>query len=158
MKKYFVLIMIFCTTLSYSQERLSGDNAEIQHIVDQFFVALETQDTSLFNTMLYKNAQVWVVRKKDGKLMNTVSTFGKDLWSLNPKYIIREKALGYDIKIHNEIATAWVPYDIYINDKLIHCGIDAFTFLKSEDGWKIVNCSYSAEPDGCDAIKEKLGK
>lgn len=158
MKNFFFLILMLFSTLSYGQERVSGEKAEIEHIVDQFFVALETQDTALFNMMLYKNAQVWVVQNKGGILKNTVSTFGADLWNLNPKYIIRERALGYDIKIHNDIAIAWVPYDLYVNDKLAHCGIDAFTFLKSDEGWKIVNCSYSMEPDGCDGIKENLGK
>lgn len=150
--------MLFSATVGFAQVRADGEHAEIKRIVDQFFIALEKQDTAMFGTMLYKNAQVWVVRKKDGKLKNTVSTFGADLWSLNPKFIIREKALDYDIKIHNDIAIAWVPYDVYVNDKLAHCGIDAFTFLRSEDGWKIVNCSYSAEPDGCESIKANLEK
>ncbi len=158
MKNYFLFFMIITASTCFAQKNVSTEKAEIQLIVDQFFVALEKQDTALFNTMLYKNAQVWVVQNKGGKLKNTVSTFGADFWSLNPKFIIRERALDIDITIHKDIAIAWVPYEVFVNDKLAHCGIDTFTFLKSQEGWKIVNCSYSMEPDGCEAIKANLEK
>jgi len=72
----------------------------------------------------------------------------------NPNRVIQESELAYDINIHDKIAVAWVPYTLSINGKFSHCGIDVFTFLKTQEGWKIVNVSYTLEPDGCDELKK----
>ena len=68
--------------------------------------------------------------------------------------VIEERPLSYEIKIHNDIAIAWVPYTLSLSGKFSHCGVDVFTLIKTGDGWKIVNASYSVEPDGCAALKE----
>jgi hypothetical protein len=69
--------------------------------------------------------------------------------------VIEERPLLIEIKIHNDIAIAWVPYTISVGGKFSHCGIDVFTFLNSKEGWKIVNTTYSIEPDGCAELKKE---
>jgi hypothetical protein len=36
------------------------------------------------------------------------------------------------------MATAWTPYELYVNEKRQHCGVDAFQFYKTDKGWKII--------------------
>jgi hypothetical protein len=43
----------------------------------------------------------------------------------------------------------WGSYNLWINDKFSHCGVDAFTLLKTDSGWKISSLSYSKETEGC---------
>ena len=70
------------------------------------------------------------------------------------KQVIEEKLLSSEIKIHNNIAVAWVPYTLSFSGKFSHCGVDVFTLLKTAEGWKIVSTVYSVEPDGCAALKQ----
>jgi hypothetical protein len=37
------------------------------------------------------------------------------------------------------MAHAWTPYEFYINGKLSHKGVNAFTLYKDDGQWKIVH-------------------
>lgn len=43
------------------------------------------------------------------------------------------------------IATVWAEYDFHLDGKFSHCGIDSFTMLKTDAGWKIAGLSYTRE-------------
>lgn len=47
------------------------------------------------------------------------------------------------------IAVVWGEYDFHLDGKLSHCGIDAFTMLKTETGWRISAISDTRETSGC---------
>jgi len=49
---------------------------------------------------------------------------------------------------------AWVPYTLSISGKFSHCGVDLFTFIKTDKGWKINNCTFTIEPNGCKAFEK----
>lgn len=68
---------------------------------------------------------------------------------VNPRSVIYEKMLSAEVKVHGRIAMAWVPYTLNINQQFNHCGIDVFTFFKTNEGWKIVSLDYSVEPSVC---------
>ncbi|MCY7350999.1 MAG: nuclear transport factor 2 family protein [Cytophagaceae bacterium] len=153
MQNLLLLLFLLISRTCFSQSIENTDKKEVTNIVQQFFVALEKQDTVIYKSLLFENAQIWVVGKRGDKLKTSVRTFKEDYTRFNPKRIVHEVPLYIDIKIHKDIAIAWVPYELSVNGKFSHCGIDTFTFLKTTEGWKIVNCSYSVEPDGCTAIK-----
>ena len=47
------------------------------------------------------------------------------------------------ILIDHEIATAWVPYESYLNGKFSHKGVDVFLFVKSGNEFKIQTLLYN---------------
>jgi len=53
------------------------------------------------------------------------------------------------VQVHGPIATVWAPYDIHRNRQFVHCGVDAFTPIRTTAGWKIATVVYTAEPTGC---------
>jgi hypothetical protein len=153
MQKLMLLFFMLISQNCISQSNENTDKKEVTNIVHHFFTALEKQDTVLYKSLMFVNAQIWVVQKRGDTLRTSVRTFREDYSRFNPKYIVHEVPLHIDVKIHKDIAIAWVPYELKVNGKFSHCGIDTFTFLKTNEGWKIVNLSYSVEPDGCTAIK-----
>jgi hypothetical protein len=53
------------------------------------------------------------------------------------------------VLIHGRIAVLWTPYDFHRDGKFSHCGVDAFSLVKTDDGWKIAGFIYTVEPEGC---------
>jgi hypothetical protein len=57
-------------------------------------------------------------------------------------FIFSEKILNYSIQVDGAIAQVWTPYEFYINGKLSHKGVNAFTLFKESKGavseWKII--------------------
>ena len=41
------------------------------------------------------------------------------------------------------------PYDFHRDGEFSHCGVDAFTLVRTESGWKISGGVYTVETEGC---------
>jgi hypothetical protein len=67
------------------------------------------------------------------------------------KSIVKERMREQDtrVEVHERIAMVWAPYDLWVNEKYSHCGVDVFTLLKTEEGWKIASIAYTIEKKGC---------
>ena len=156
MKKLLLLTLISLSINSFAQGKEDPEGKEILKKVQQFFDALETQDTVLFKSILLIEGETWAISEKDGSVKYSMRQFRDRLKTfVNPANVIQERMLGAEIKIHKRIAMAWVPYTLDISGKFTHCGIDIFTMLKTSEGWKIASVAYTVEPDGCEALKKK---
>ncbi len=156
-KKLILLILITFCLEAYAQHKDDPDRKQILNKVQQFFDALELQDTVLFKSILLMEGETWAISEKDGSVKYSMRTFQDRLKTfVNPANVIQERMLGAEIKIHKLIAMAWVPYTLDISGKFSHCGIDVFTFLKTREGWKIATAAFTVEPDGCEALKKEI--
>jgi len=54
---------------------------------------------------------------------------------------------------HGSVAVVWGDYDFHLNGKLHHCGVDSFSLLKTNDGWKINAVSDTHETSCTDHSK-----
>lgn len=68
----------------------------------------------------------------------STSEFYKSIASIPANFNFQEKILSYSIQVDGTMAHAWTPYEFYINDKLSHKGVNAFTLFKENDAWKII--------------------
>lgn len=143
------LLLLSCTSLM-AQETETADKKAVINIVNQFFKALEKKDTALYSSLVIRNAQIWVSRKRNDSLQTPMRSFAEDMEKLpHFKETLYEKAFGYEVNIHHNIAVVWAPYSFHLNTSLSHCGIDVFTLLNTATGWKIVSTVYTVEPGGC---------
>ena len=61
--------------------------------------------------------------------MKAVGTPHKEQWD--------ERIYDVKIQVDGPLATAWTPYKFYFGENFSHCGVNAFTLIKTDDGWKI---------------------
>jgi hypothetical protein len=50
---------------------------------------------------------------------------------------------------HGAAAVVWADYDFHLNGTFSHCGIDSFSLLKTNTGWKIASITDTREKSGC---------
>ena len=44
----------------------------------------------------------------------------------------------------------WLPYDLYVDGEWSHCGVDTFTLVHTEAGWRIASMAWSVgQPPAC---------
>ncbi len=153
MKKIVWVILIMVSANCFSQNASKKDEIKIKKIVNQFFESLNKQDTILYKKMLLLEGQVWSINNTLEPSSYSMRFFRDDLRTFDPKEILEEIPFSYDIKIHDGNAMAWVPYEFRVNGKFTHCGIDIFTLTKTNDGWKIINASYTRNLKGCSELK-----
>lgn len=149
MKQILFFFTLFCSLQLYGQS-IPSEEKQILQKVNQFFEALEKQDTILLQSIVVLDGQTTSIRTQNDSLLIRTALFKDRMKSfVNPQAVIYEKMLSAEVKIHGRIAMAWVPYTLSINQNFIHCGIDVFTFFKTQEGWKIVSLDYSVEPSVC---------
>ena len=154
MKKYILGGLLFTYFTSFAQSSLDLEKKSVLNKVQMFFTALEKQDTALFKNAVVADGQSWAVRKRNDSTIISWRSFGDRLYKFDTlAQVIQEKMFSAEIKIHEQIAMAWVLYELSISGKFSHCGVDVFTLLKGKDGWRIVNISYTVEPNGCTELK-----
>ena len=61
----------------------------------------------------------------------SIATIPKDV-------VVEEKILSYNIQVDGTMAHVWTPYEFYMNGKLSHYGVNAFTLFKENEKWKII--------------------
>ena len=146
MKTLLLFFIIALSIDSFAQEKNDQDKKEILQKVQQFFDALETQDTVLYKSIILKDGQTWAISEKDGTVKYSMRQFSDRLKTfVNPAQIIQEKLLSSKVMIHKQIAMAWVPYTLDISGKFSHTGVDVFTLLKTSEGWKISTLAFTMD-------------
>ena len=101
-------------------------------IAQQFFDALEKGDTATFRSLFLDDARNYFVQEKDTKIR--AGSRSPKSFKADKDRVVRERFIkdGVEVMVHNRIAMVWGSYNLWINDKFSHCGVDAFTLLKTD--------------------------
>jgi hypothetical protein len=151
-EKILVLAMLVLTTsaqLTAQQKARNAEESSVLAVVQNFFDALEKQDTAAFNKMFLPDGRNFSVRELTDSVV--IRSQVSKSFRFNSAQIIKERmrSPSTEIKIDGRIAMVWAPYDLWINDVFSHCGVDVFTLIKSAGGWKIASIAYTLEKQGC---------
>ncbi|MFV8347530.1 nuclear transport factor 2 family protein [Flavobacterium sp. ZB4P13] len=140
MKKFLLIFVLFISANSQAQ------NQEIQKVVETFFEAFHAKDTLKLQTLCDDTMILQSIAEnaKGTKLSNEKpQVFFKSIASIPAELKFQEKIMSYSIQVDGSMAHAWTPYEFYVNGKLSHKGVNAFTLFKKDtpetSGWKIVH-------------------
>ena len=141
MKKLLFLLTLlgfFQTVFAQSE-----DERAVKAVVVQLFEGMQKHDSTMIRACFHPSARMQSIgiNRKTGNIEmtteNSIDGFVKSIGSLPATSKIEERVLNYEIRLDAQMATAWTPYEFYVNEKRSHCGVDAFQFFKTEKGWKI---------------------
>ena len=118
--------------------------------VNEFFRAMTAHDSVVLARVQLPGGVHFAARVQgDSVAINpgTAEDFARRIGSMKDTYV--ERMWEPTVLVHGPLAVVWAPYDIHRNREFVHCGVDAFTLLRSPTGWKVATVSYTAEPTGC---------
>lgn len=128
-------------------QELSPEAAEVLAVAESLFQAMRTNDGALAASVFHPDARMGRAtpegisfRSPDG-FVEMVGQAKDDVWD--------EPIWDYTIQVDGRLAQMWTRYAFYLNDEFSHCGVDAFEFYKTEDGWKIVQLIDTMRRDDC---------
>jgi hypothetical protein len=137
MKKVCILLVafLFISANSFAQKD------EIQNTIVTFFKGFHAKDTLLMQSVCHDKMILKTIKETPTatKLVDEdTKEFFKSMGSLSNGLLFEEKILEYNIQMDGSLATVWTPYQFYVNGKLSHSGVNAFTLVKENDRWKII--------------------
>lgn len=149
--KFPLIVFLF---LSFSMMGQSDFQVlDAKNIVDTFFKGFHSGDTLLMKTVMAPELPTQTVfSDRDGnnrivngnieELLLAIATRPADQkWE--------ERLLNYQVQIDGNLAHVWTPYEFWLNDSFSHCGANAFTLAKLQDGWKIIHLIDSRRRESC---------
>jgi hypothetical protein len=120
----------------------NAQKQEIQKCIESFFEGFHQRDSTKIKLVCSDKMILQSISEstvKGNKLSDeSAKEFYKSIASIPSNMKFQEKILSYNIQIDGTMAHVWTPYEFYLNDKLSHSGVNAFTLFKEKDSWKII--------------------
>lgn len=150
--KFLLSVLILSFSISVTAQD-SFTEADAKGLIDTFFEGFHKGDTLMMQSVLAENVVLQsasVSREgKDILSVTPMSGFLKSIGSRPADQVWDEKLLGYQVQMDGNLAHVWTPYEFWYNGKFSHCGANAFTLAKLEEGWKIIHLIDSRRRDDC---------
>ena len=151
------LVLLACAFArpAAAQPVAGGDSAAVVAVVQRLFDAMSRRDTVAARALLLPGSQFISVRPAAANAPAAAPRRQSDTTFLRSLASGRERLLerfwAPTVKVHGPLADVWAPYDFHVDGKFSHCGIDAFTLLRTASGWQIASIVYTVESAGCAA-------
>lgn len=141
-------VAVFACSASAQNPR-SPDEAAAIAAADSLLAALTRDDKAALVRVTTDSAILGYAAMRGGAERVRVHSVAEVL--AQPSSVrITERGFGATARVQDRLAQVWMPYDIYIDGKWSHCGIDAFTLLKIAGHWRVASLFYTVEqPPAC---------
>ena len=151
MRNLIAFIILLTWLEMPAQEPFTEDNAKA--IIDVFFDGFHEGDTIKMRSVLAPVVGMQSVHSNDeGKNFVRNSDMNHFIMSIAKRpttQIWKEILLDYKVQIDGNLAHVWTPYRFELNGVFSHCGANAFTLVKTDNGWKIIHLIDSRRKASC---------
>ncbi len=148
-------VAIFCLSFLLFEStyvRAQSEQAEVKAVVAQLFVGMKAGDSSLVAKTFTTDATLQSVSTAaDGKVRiskNGIAGFLKAIGTPHQE-VWDERIYNLNVQVDGPMATVWAPYKFYLGEKFSHCGVNAFTLVETESGWKIAAITDTRRKENC---------
>lgn len=144
-----VLILLATSTDALAGQAPNDESAAALAVAESSLAAISRADFVGFTDLMLDSAVTFSAGERNGQYQIRFSTrAGQRAASTGAR--LTERGFRPEVRISGPLAMVWLPYDFYVDNKWSHCGVDAFTLLKTTKGWRIATVVWSVEqPPAC---------
>lgn len=157
MPKIITLFIIFILTTVVNAQNTT-ENIAIKKTIETFFDGLHQGDSTLVSSTLHSTIKIQTTftDKEENKKLVTDSREKLLTGIANKKseHTYLEKILSWQIHIDGNLASVWIPYEFYLNDKFSHCGANSFQLFNDNGKWKIIYLVDMRRKTDCKSLKK----
>ncbi len=150
MKQILLIVMVLFLSIQITQAQ--SEKEEVIAVIEKFFDSMRAADSAGLRSIFHPEAifQRASFDKEGNSILRPgdAEAFIKQIGGA-PKGVLDEKIWSYDVRVDLNLATAWTDFTFFYNGNLSHCGINAFEFLKTKEGWKLIRIIDTNRKEGC---------
>lgn len=143
----FLLASFFILKINAQETELNL----VKTTINTLFLGMRNSDSVMLKSCFTDSAILQTITNKNGNVLvktEDVLNFLKTISSL-PKGFADERISFENIKIDNELASVWAPYQFFANGKFSHCGVNSFQLVKVNGFWKIQYIIDTRRKENC---------
>jgi hypothetical protein len=125
-------------------QRAPGDSLAAIAMADSALAAISRSDPIALTDLMVEPAMTYSIRVRDGRAVLGSRTKAENRARTSTD-TVTERGFTPVAMLSGRLAVVWFPYDLYINGAWSHCGVDAFTMVRLDSGWKIASMAWSVE-------------
>ena len=137
------IILLFVLLFSFeSQAQSTAVDSTIRQSIDDFFVALNSGDSTLMRSCLHptlvlrtchidKNNQTVLSEENLIDLLEAVKAPRDLSWE--------ERIYNVEIKSDDRLSVVWAPYTFYLGKQYSHEGVNVFELVQENGKWLIIS-------------------
>ena len=141
MKMSLIVGSLLLSFIGFSQNT-KQEKIAVRAVIDQFFEGMRLGDSAmvkktvhpdidLYTTYFDRNKQAQVASDNIESFLESIATPREEKWD--------ERISNVEIKIEDNLATAWMDYTFYLDDFQSHSGVNAFQLVKLNGKWLILH-------------------
>jgi Putative lumazine-binding len=148
----FICFTMVCNHANGQHSKtFSPDEQEVLDVINLFFKSMAEKDTVVVRQIMTSDGQYYATREQEEGNYVAMRTHEQYFQGMSSRAeVFQERMWDPTVMVHKTIAMVWTPYDFYIDGQFSHCGIDCFTLVKTEEGWKISGVVFTMEPENCE--------
>jgi hypothetical protein len=149
MKYVFFFVFLFSAMLHAQDEAAS----EVQRTIENFFKGFHQKDSSLIMETVGREVILQTISTTaNGENLVRTEDFMEFINSIRgiPDSVkFKEVINDYTIRVDGPMATAWTPYEFWLNEEFSHCGVNSFQLVQQQGGWKIIYLIDTRRKEDC---------
>jgi hypothetical protein len=127
----------------------AADTAAVLAPLHQLFAGMEVWDTVAIKNAFTPDARTITFAANGTSTTRPIAMFYQQA---RPSAKFVERMYNPEVRISDNLATVWTFYDFHIGERFNHCGTDYAQLLRTAEGWKIVQLSWTTRPDNCERV------
>jgi len=149
MRSFVLVLMLGSTGRSAWSQTVDADGKAAIAVADSVLAALTSGDNAALARFTIDSSVVGGAGLRDGVERVSLRTWSLYINRTGPS-TFTERGFEATARVQGRVAQVWMPYDLYVGDKWSHCGVDAFTLMKTEGRWRVAALVYTIEqPPAC---------
>ena len=136
---FIPFLAFFLISYSWAQEEIQVSSPE--DCITSFFEAFHAQDTCAIKSIMHSDMTLATIKSSSEDtllVVEDVQGFYASIASIPETMKFIEELTEIEVRTDGLIAQVWTDYTFYVNDKISHKGVNAFTLLKEGDTWRII--------------------
>ena len=124
--------------------------AAVVAAIEQVFEGMRGADPAMVNAVFADDARFAMLRSRTGPPAVTVQKVNEWIGAIGESAgRWDEQIYDLDVRVDDDMASAWAPYTFYLDGEISHCGINSIELLRDAEGWKITQISDTRRNEDC---------
>lgn len=152
MLKKLLLPALLLLHFSTQAQTTDEDQTAVITTIQRMFDGMRAGDSAAVRSTFDPTARLQTAfTNKEGKPMLATEAISEFVQAVGTPHseVWDERIWSYDVRIDGRLATAWTDYTFFLDEKMLHCGVNAFHLFKAENSWKITQITDTRRRDGC---------
>ncbi len=135
---------------SATAQAAPAPEAEVEKVVRELFDHMRAGDAQAMSSLMHESVRLVTTSERDGVPVAQVVPVSAWLESVaEADAELDERLYHLDVRVAGGLATVWTGYELLVDGRFSHCGVDAFQLVDTAHGWQILQVTDTRQTEGC---------